>query len=154
MVERAVPRRQLGTAMAVGVTVGVLLPGLLDLLGLAATGVAYGWMPLVYVLPVIYGLARPDDTILFLFFPIRAKWILWGTLGVALLLVLVEHSIDAYQGVSVWLGVYGWWNLLGPGARRRKLIKTATGIEKQLKIRVIEGGKSKPLGRQGDDWVH
>jgi hypothetical protein len=153
-VHRAVGERQLAFAMIASVVVGVVVGVLVDLTGLASASVSMGWVPLVAALPAIYGLARPDDTILLLFFPVKARWMLWGSLGVALLMVLAYHTIGTWEAVGVWLGVYGWWHLLGPGARRRRLIKKASGIEKELKIRVIEGGKSKPLGRQGDDWIH
>jgi hypothetical protein len=166
MMEGIVARRQLGYAVLAGAVVGTVLPLVMNLAGLAH-GVAMGWTPLVVSLFVLLGIARPDATIFLYLFPVQARWILWGSLVVALLLLLADRgSLASFQGVGVWLGVYGWWHLLGPGARRRRLSKKAETIERELKnmgsggkpqssnLRVIDGGKSKPQGRQGDDWVH
>jgi hypothetical protein len=154
-VDTVVERRQLGFAVLSAAIGSVLLGLAFDGAGLAgAMFPTLGWGKLVGALFVLYGLARPDQVILLVMFPLRGRWLVWGTLGFALLLVLARHDLDAYGGLGVWCGVYGWWHTLGPGARRRRLMKKAAGIEKELKIRVIEGGKSKPQGRQGDDWVH
>lgn len=171
-IEGVVGRRQLGWAVLSGAVVGTLLPILMDLAGATNGLPAMGWGPLVVALPVLFGLARPDATILLLVFPVQARWVLWGSLVVALMMLLVDRSLYTYQGVGVWLGVFGWWQLLGPGARRRRLARKAEGIERELRnlhgkpgkgapssgkpsnLRVIDGGKSKPQGRQGDDWVH
>lgn len=166
MMEGILPRRQLGYAVLAGAVVGTLLPLIMGLAGIAH-GVAMGWTPLVVTLVVVLGIARPDATIFLYLFPVQARWFLWGSLVVALLYLLADRgSLGSFQGVGVWLGVYGWWHLLGPGARRRRLAKKAETIERELKnmggggkpqnsnLRVIDGGKSKPQGRQGDDWVH
>lgn len=165
-IEGVIGRRQLGWAVLAGAVMGTVLPLAEDLLGMTNGMPAMGWGPLVTTLPVLFGLARPDATILLLVFPVQARWVLWGSLVVALLFVLTDRSLGNFQAVGVWLGVFGWWHLLGPGARRRRLAKKAEGIERELKnlgaggktsnanLRVIDGGKSKPQGRQGDDWVH
>jgi hypothetical protein len=158
-IEGVIGRRQLGYAVLSGAVVGTLLPMAMDLAGIAH-GAAMGWGPLVATLPVLFGLARPDATILLLVFPVRAVYVLWGSLVVAILFILVERSLGTFQTLGVWLGVFGWWHVLGPGGRRRRLAKKADAIERELKksssanLRVIDGGKSKPQGRQGDDWVH
>lgn len=155
-VEAIVERGQLLRATVAGMVVGTLLPLAVDLAGFCPQSVALGWAPLAIVLPAVFGLARPDADILLLVFPVKARWFLWGTLVVALLYLMVERSLDTWQGVGVWLGVYAWWNLLGPGARRRNLKKQAAGIEKELRrFQVLEGGKGPAQGAQGgDDWVH
>ncbi|MEQ1569130.1 MAG: hypothetical protein ABMA64_26075 [Myxococcota bacterium] len=155
MVERAVTTRQLGAAVASGAAVGIVVGLLADAAGLTAARPALGWAPLVYALPAVYGIARPNDTLLLLFFPVQARWVLWGSLGVALLLILAEHTLPTWEGLGVWLGVFGWWHGIGPGARKRQLLKKAGKVERELKIRVLEGGKgSRGQGPQRDDWVN
>lgn len=155
MVERAVSTRQLAGAMASGAAIGITVAFAADAAGLTAPGAALGWRPLVYALPAVYGIARPNDTLLLLFFPVQARWVLWGSLGVALLMILAEHTLATWEGLGVWLGVFGWWNVLGPGARKRQLLKKASVVERELKIRVIEGGKgTRSQGPQRDDWVN
>lgn len=143
-------------AMIAGAVAGTLVPLATDLLGLCGPGAALGWGPLVIALPVLFGLARPDADVLLLIFPVKARWFLWGTLVIALLYLMVERSLDTFQGLGVWLGVAGWWTLLGPGARRRQLKKQAASVEKELRrFQVLEGGKRTPQGPQGgDEWVH
>lgn len=159
--------RQLAVATAFGALGGTLLPLAVD--GATALssvrflqeglGPAMGWGGLVFVLPALLGLARPDATILLLVFPVKARWVLWGTLVLLLLLLLVGRSLETWQGLGVWLGVVSWWQGFGPGARRRKLVSKASSIESQLRnLRVIDGGKGGPgpgpQGRQGRDIIH
>ncbi|MEQ1502967.1 MAG: hypothetical protein ABMB14_12090 [Myxococcota bacterium] len=159
--ENVVTRRQLGVAVAFGALGGTIVPLAMDALGFAG-GITYGWSPLVFSLFALFGLARPEETIWLVMFPLKAKWILWGSLVIALLQLLVVRSLDTFQTLGVWLGVVGWWHGFGPGARRRQLSRSARAIERELqggpradKLRVIDGGKSKPQGRQGgDDQVH
>lgn len=151
--EDILERRQLGRAVAAGAVVGTLLPLAVDALGLlsGAGNIALGWTFLVLALPALFGLARPDADVLLLFFPVKARVFLWGALVVALLILLVEQSLESFGSLGVWLGVYGWWNLLGPGARRRDLKRQARGIERELRrFEVLEGGR-KPKNRPPDD---
>jgi hypothetical protein len=141
-------------AAAVG---GTLLPLGVDLLGLLDLSGAMGWTGLVMVLPVLFGLARPDQDILLLVFPVKARWFLWGTLVLALLYLLVEQSLDTFEGLGIWLGTVGWWYGLGPGARRRQLLAKSRDIERELhRFEVIEGGRDPQGGQRGpdDDVVH
>jgi hypothetical protein len=161
-IESLVSRKQMGAAVLCGALGGTLLPLAVDATGLLGPSATLGWRSLVFVLPALLGLARPEATILLLVFPAKAKWVLWGELVLLLLFLLVERSLETFSGLGVWLGVVGWWHLLGPGARRRQLAGKAAGIENELRnLRVIDGGKGKkgpgpgPQGRQGrDDWVH
>ncbi|HHO52683.1 MAG TPA: hypothetical protein ENK18_17875 [Deltaproteobacteria bacterium] len=133
---------------------GTLVPFVLDLAGVVSGGVM-GWSALVMVLPVLFGIARPDQDILLLVFPIKARWFLWGSLVIALLFILVDRSLGSFEHLGVWLGVFGWWHTLGPGRRRRDLRRQASGIERELKrFQVLDGGRSQ--GGQGgsDDWIH
>ncbi len=149
-------RPTLGRAVLAGAIGGTLLPFLVDLTGFLGGG-ALGWSPLVMVLPVLFGVISPDREILLLVFPVEARWFVWGSLVVALLFILVDQSLDTFQGLGVWLGVMGWWHLIGPGRRRRELKARGKEIERQLgRFQVLEGGRSaEPQGKQGgDDWTH
>ncbi len=152
-------RRDLGFAVAAGAVGGTLLPLVLNAVGLVASGMpALGWGPLTLVLPVLFGLHRPDQDILLLVFPIKARWFLWGALVVALLSILVERTLDTWQELGVWLGAVGWYQLLGPGRRKRDLRARAAGIERELsRFQVLDGGRGTPRpqrGQRGDDTVH
>jgi len=151
--EEALGRRKLGIAVLVGAVVGTLLPFLLDVIGLLTPDVALGWSFLVMALPTLFGLARPEADVLLYFFPVKAKVFLWGGLVVALLLVLVGQTLSSFQTLGVWVGVYGWWHLAGPGARRRDLKRQGRNIEKELrKFQVLEGGRrNRP---PSDETVH
>lgn len=150
-------RRTLGRAVAAGAVGGTVLPFLLDLTGVLSGG-AMGWSALVMALPVLFGIISPDREILLIVFPIKARWFVWGTLVLALLYILVDRSIDTFELLGVWVGVVGWWNLIGPGRRKRDLRTKGAGIEKELeRFQVLEGGRgSEPQGKQGggDDWIH
>lgn len=153
-VEMLVERRTLGIAVAAGAIGGTVVPFAVDVAGALELSGALGWTGLVMVLPVVFGLARPEQDILLFIFPVKAKWFLWGALVLALLNLLVEQSLDTFEGLGVWLGTFLWWHGLGPGARRRKLKTQADGIVRELsRFEVIEGGRDRPQGRQ-DDTVH
>jgi hypothetical protein len=151
--EEALGRRKLLTAILAGAVGGTLLPLTLDVIGLLTPDVALGWSFLVMALPTLFGLARPDADVLLYFFPVKAKVFLWGGLVVCLLLILVAQTLSSFQTLGVWVGVYGWWHLLGPGARRRDLKRQARGIEREIrKFQVLEGGRrNRP---PNDETVH
>jgi hypothetical protein len=155
--EEMLDRRRLARAIGAGAVGGTLLPLAVDALGLlSGTGdTAFGWSFLVLALPALFGLARPDADVLLLVFPVKARVFLWGALVVALLILLVEQSLDSFGSLGVWLGVYGWWNLLGPGARRRDLKRQAQGIERELhRFQVLEGGRKGKSRPPDDETVH
>jgi hypothetical protein len=154
--EEMLGRRKMLAAVVAGAVVGTLLPLSLDAIELLrGPDVALGWSFLVLALPTLFGLARPEADVLLYFFPVKAKVFLWGGLVVALLLILVDQSLSSFQTLGVWVGVYGWWNLLGPGARRRDLKRQGAKIERELrKFQVLEGGRrsNRPPGH--DETVH
>lgn len=153
--ESAVGRRQLGLAVLAGAVGGTALPLLTDALGWTVPAPALGWGPLVLVLPVLFGLHRPDADVYLVIFPIKARWFVWGGLVVALLMLLAERSLSGWEELGVWLGTVGYYHLLGPGRRKRELRAKAAGIERELsRFQVLEGGRGKPQGRQRDDTVH
>ena len=155
--DAVVDRRALGRAVAAGAIGGTILPLVLDVWGILEAQPLMGWQNLVLVLPVLFGIARPDQDILLVVFPIKAKWFLWGSLVLALLLILAEQTLGSFELLGVWLGVAGWWHGLGPGRRRRELRQRASGIERELsRFQVLDGGREGPQGSQdnGDDWIH
>lgn len=152
----AFTRRQLGLAALSGAVGATVLPLLADAVGLNVPAPALGWQSLVMVLPVLFGLHRPDADVFLVVFPMKARWFLWGGLAIALLMLLAERSLSGWEELGVWLGTVGWYHSLGPGRRRRELKAKAAGIERELsRFQVLEGGRSKPQGRQTpDDTVH
>ncbi len=156
-VEQAILR----SALLAGLAGGTLLPLLLDL-AIAGDGAVMGWTTLLWVwLPTIFGLSMPNQTIYLMFvIPVNGRALLWFTAVICGLALLFGAGarIESAEPLGVWLGVYGWWQGLGPGARRRQLIAKAAGIERELKrFTVIEGGKGQSDGNrppEGDEWVH
>ena len=148
-------RRRLGgmlaTAMVGGTVVGVLFAWV----GIAP-GPLFGWISLVEALIVAFGLVRPDAQVLLMFvLPVSGRALVWGSLGLSLLMLLATRSPAAADSIGVWVGTMAWWQLVGPGARRRQLKAKAVSIERELKrFDVLEGGRSRPQGRQDDDLVH
>jgi len=55
--------------------------------------------------------------------------------------------------MGVWLGTFGWWHGLGPGRRRRELRRKGVAVERELKLTVLEGGRTND-GDNRDDTVH
>ncbi len=143
-------------AMAAGAVGATVVPLVVDAATTMPMHSAMGWTALVMVLPVVFGLARPDQDILLLVFPVKARWFLWGALVLALLQILVQQSLDTFETLGVWVGTVAWWHGLGPGARRRTLVNQRDAIQRELqRFEVIEGGRSDgPQGEQGDDTVH
>jgi len=124
---------------------------------ISAPGVVSGWPVLCVALVVLFGLFAPDLKVyLFFTLPVSGSLMVWGTLAGSVLYFLTNPSMFTAQGLGVWVGVYAWWRLLGPGARRRHLQNQAKDIERELrKFQLIEGGKGKGQGGQRDDeWIN
>lgn len=154
LMESLTDRRTLASAVAAGAVVGTALPAAVDATGLLAPSIALGWRSLAYALPPLLGLLRPDTQILLVVLPVRASWILWGTLVFAVFHVLAERSLDSFQELGVWIGVFAWFHLLGPGRRRRDLEQKGRRIERELRrFEVLDGGKGRGPNRP-DDFVH
>jgi len=131
---------------------GIIIGMLADAAGLVG-GAAWGWTGLVTSLVVLFGLSRPNGIVL-LFFVIPAPgWLfVWGTLVIEVLMFMADRSLDTTETLGVWAGTFAWWHLLGPGGRRRSLIKKSKTIEKELShLRVIDGGRS---GNEDDELIH
>jgi hypothetical protein len=152
-------QRQLAGAAGTIAVVAAAVAFLADLLGLVH-GPAFGWISVSIGLIVLFGLARPTATILLFFvLPVSGKVIVWGTLGIDVLVYLAEPTLGTAEGVGAWVGAVGWWQLMGPGAKRRVLKAKKAHIEKELRrFEVIEGGRSQETqgdqGDQDDRWVH
>jgi len=150
-VERGVWLRALGAGALAGVGLGLLT----DAVGLAGTAPSMGWLPLTVGLFVMFGLALPNGIVkLFFVLDIPARWLVWMSLGFLALWMVVTPSLASAEGLGVWIGVYGYWNLRGPGARRRDLHQKKRSIERELRrFEVIEGGRSSNRP-DDDDMVH
>lgn len=153
------PRERIGKAALAGAVGGTAVPMLLDLL-LLDGGSTGGWTVLTTALVVLFGLAMPNGVIhLWFVLPITGSFIVWGTLGLSVVFFLIGPALGTSEAIGTWAGVFGWWHLMGPGARRRDLKRQASRVEQELRrFEVIEGGRSQPQGGQGrpddDDWVH
>jgi len=147
-----------GTCAVIG-TVGVYA-------GFFRAGVAIGFMPLITAYITLFGLNRPNATILLFFIlPIKAIWIAWGTGLVALLYFLASlsqgGSLPAALALTAWCTAY----YLGNQERLKKplqkwlLRRKQRQIQKRLRrFEIHEGGgevsKARGWGQdpnEGDD---
>lgn len=157
-VDAVLTRAQLGRALLAGAVGGTALPLLLDLFLVDGPGI-HGWTVLATSLVLLFGLAVPGGVVnLWFVIPITGRIIVWGSLGLSVVLFLLDPSLRTTEGIGTWLGVYGWWELFGPGGRKRHLRRKARDIQRELRrFEIIEGGRSdRPQGdqRDGDDQVH
>ncbi len=150
-VERGVWVRAIGAGAATGLVLGLLT----DLVGLAGVAPTMGWLPLAIGLFVVFGLALPDGIVkLFFVLDIPARWLVWLSLAILAVRMVLAPGLGSAEGLGMWIGVYGYWTLRGPGARRRELHQKKRSIERELRrFEVIEGGRS-PNRPKDDDWVH
>ena len=142
-----------GRAIVVAAVVGTLLPFGMDAAGLLDGVPTGGWENLVLALPVLFGIARPERQILIFVFPAPAKVFVWGSLALAALSLLATQTLGTAEMLGVWLGTFGWWHLMGPGRRKRDLRRKGASIERELRLTVLEGGRSND-GDNRDDTVH
>lgn len=144
-IERSFKTAQWVEALLAGAVGGTVFALLCDLLGLAG-GVALGWASLLAVLIVLFGLKNPDATILLFFvLPVPAKILAWGSGVLALLLFLATLDLTTADYLGTWAGAVGWWFYRGPGGRKRRLVRKARRIERELeRFEVFEGGLHDP----------
>ncbi|MBN2801281.1 MAG: hypothetical protein JXX28_19225 [Deltaproteobacteria bacterium] len=137
----------LATAAVTGVALGLVLDGLVDFASLY--GGATGWSSLIGAMIALFGLSLPNGTVnLWFVLPIKGSWIAWGTLAVSALLLFAEPSLDTAEHLGAVLGVFGWWYLRGPLARRRALRRKSRDIERELRrFTVLPGGRD-------DETIH
>lgn len=141
-------------ALASGAAGGLLVALTADALGLVHGG-ASGWMSLIEVLLILFGLANPDQEIrVYFVFPVSGRNFVWGLLVVSVLLFLASASLQSAQAIGTWAGTFAWWHW--QDRRRATLRAQAASIESQLRgLRVIQGGKDDPGRRgQGGQDVH
>lgn len=128
-------------------------PLLLEITGLVPGGPLNGWGALLTGWIALFGLARPN-ALLYLFFvlPMPGWLFVWGSLVLAAWGLMVHPSSLSAEPVGAWLGAMGWWQLRGPPARRRHLLREAERVEAQLaRFQVLDGGRShRPEG--SDSW--
>ena len=163
--DRFVPRHL--SQMVLSVVLGCFLAGLLwtgfawsaVLIGVPAGtgwlgGTAMGYEPFVLALVAVFSLAQPERDINLMFvLPLKAKWVLWLSVGFAAFSFLASPGVHTFELFGAVGGVVAWWQWLGPGGTRRKYKNTGKKIEKELKFQVFDGGRQ---GEQdgGDEWVN
>ena len=138
-------RRDQLQVIVASMVVGSLVPMAADAAGFVAPSVLWGWGQLVVVPFVLLGLMRSESVInLFLVLPIRAVWFLWGSLALALMLILAGWSFPAFEMLGVWLGTVGWYFTMGPGRRQQRARppRRESDLEKRRRFNVIEGGNA------------
>jgi hypothetical protein len=114
---------------------------------------AMGWHPFVVALIVLYALSVPNAKInLFFLLEMEARWILWITVGFAVLGFLAQPGLPSFERFGAIGAAVLWFQLLGPGATRRRFAKVGKRIERDMRFKVHEGGRSRgPQGRSARD---
>ena len=117
----------------------------------------FGIEPFLAALLVIFGLSRPNATILLMFIiPIKAAWVAWGSGLLCLLHLLADRDLSSAMWLSGWLSGYLW--LRGGIAKvlRRPYLRwqNAKVKRKLSSFDVIEGGKGWGSTADDDDIVH
>ena len=117
-------------------------------------GVWFGIEPFLAGLLVLFGLSRPNATILLFFvIPIRAAWVAWGSGLLCLLYLLSGRDLGSAMWAAGWLSGYLW--LRGgivQGLRRPFLRWKQQQIKRRLnRFDVIEGGRG--WGESNDDDI-
>ena len=126
-----------------------------SLLLMGAVHVRGAWLgiePLLAGLLVLFGLSRPNATILLMFIiPIKAAWVAWGSGLLCMLNLLAERDLGSAMWMGGWLCGYAW--LRGgimPTIRKLLLrFKHQQTKRKLARFDVIEGGRG--WGNTGDD---
>ena len=117
-------------------------------------GVWFGIEPFLAGLLVLFGLSRPNATILLFFvLPIRAAWVAWGSGLLCLLYLLSGRDLGSAMWAAGWLSGYLWLRGgLVQGLRRPFLRWKQQQIKRRLnRFDVIEGGRG--WGDNNDDDI-
>lgn len=150
-------REQLGEATLAMAAAATVLPLTAELAGVLSPGIIVGWTSLVGGWIVLFGLARPDGEVrLYFVLPVTGQMIVWGMLGIEVLMLLAAPNTASLEPIGVWVGAWAWWNYRGPGARRRHLRREGARVERELRrFQVLDGGRSDSQdGPNRDGWIH
>jgi membrane associated rhomboid family serine protease len=126
---------------------------------IGAVTIRGGWFgiePFLAGLLVLFGLSRPNATILLMFIiPIKAAWVAWGSGLLCLLNLLSGRDLGSVMWLAGWLCGYVW--LKGgimPALRKPFLRMKHQRLQKKLsRFDVIDGGKGWGTP-DDDDLVH
>ena len=117
----------------------------------------FGIEPFLAALLVIFGLSRPNATILLMFvIPIKAAWVAWGSGLLCLLHLLSDRDLGSAMWLAGWISGYMWLRGgIGQAFRRPFLRWQNARIKKKLStFNVIEGGKGWGKTPDNDDTIH
>ena len=159
--ERFVPRHQLQLAIAAvagAIGAGILWAGLCY--GLASAGLSLGhaWVrvaalgmnPLISAALAVYGLQQLGRMVQMPFGPpFEGRWVFLFLVGLTVLFVLLSPGTQSIRGAGAFAAAVAWWYTLGPGGTRRRYKQAGRKVERQVTLRVVEGGK-----QDGDEWVN
>lgn len=143
------------TELVVGSGVLGIFDGLWSTPTLGASGacmaVAFVWLARHYY-----------EVLNFLFIgPVRGRTLMFVMILIEFLNMLSLSNVSwgaHLGGIGAGLVIgFGWWrpSTFRKAMRRRELARKGKRLERELtNLQVIEGGKDKPQGRQGDEWIH
>ncbi len=141
VVDRHLHKRQIGAAALAAILGGTTLALLLGGTGITY-GPAWGWSSLASCSFALMGLVAPDVEIrLFFVLPVKGRHLVYYEGAIELLFILATRNTSATEHFGAWCGVLAWWYLLGPGRKRRQLLKKGKKVEKASHLRVVQGGQ-------------
>ena len=120
-------------------------------------GVWFGIEPFLAALLVLFGLSRPNATILLMFIiPIKAAWVAWGSGLLCLLNLLDGRSLSSAMWLAGWLSGYIWLKGGMSGGLKKILLRYK---QRRIKQRlstfdVIDGGKGWGHTPGSDETIH
>lgn len=150
--EQALGRRGVARAAAFVLAVCIGSGLLLQLVGaVVGAGPAAGPGALLMALLVVFGLTRPNATILLFFvLPIRALWLAWGSGLLALLYFLATRSLGSAVWLAAWVAAWLWLRGVWTPLRRAWLRARYWWLHRRLRrLEVIEGGRGRTRDEGG-----
>ena len=120
-------------------------------------GVWFGIEPFLAALLVVFGLSRPNATILLMFIlPIKAAWVAWGSGLLCLLNLLDGRDLNSAMWLAGWISGYVWLRGgISQGLKRPFLRWKQAKVKKKLStFDVIDGGKGWGNTPDSDDTIH
>lgn len=146
------------TRFAISTYLGSIVLGFVLLLSGAVQvrGAWFGIEPILAGLLVLFGLSRPNATILLMFIlPIKAAWVAWGSGLLCLLNVLSGRDLGSAMWLAGWICGYLWLKGgLVKGLQQPFLKWKHKQLQEKLsRFDVIDGGRGWSSNKD-DDNVH
>ncbi len=140
----------------------ILLLPLLSLGAIVATTPYLGINCFLTALIVVFGLSRPNATILLFFvLPIRAAWVAWGTGFISFLYLVYTRDMSSAVALFGWAGAVLYMisggritNLIALLRARLLARRIFRRSSRRHHLDVLDGGRSRRSGQDDDDILY